>query len=243
MSERLKKTPVWHKVFGVIETLALAACATGERIGLVTPTPEGTSTNPTETVPPFGQTSETKIFAEMLIGEAGIGRVNSLVLNENPDSAYVAEVENRALETLRVEDPGLSPERIKVYAFEMQGEKGNAPFPLISVSDKVDPDKLLSVFAGFGVDASGVLVPPEGGKIAIFLRLTTVQSGDYVGIQDRKSPSAMCLPPLFEIDQALNKAYFFPPYADSLQKIVPVHAANAFLSLVPMPIRPVYYLP
>lgn len=50
MSERPKETPIWHKVFGVVETLALAACATGERIGLVTPLPEGTATNPTETL-------------------------------------------------------------------------------------------------------------------------------------------------------------------------------------------------
>ena len=241
MNERFRKIPFSHKVFGVVTTAALTACAVGEKMGFVYPTPAKTPS--TETVPPFGQISETKIFAEMLIGEAAIGRVNSLILNENPDPVFVAEVESRALEALRVEDPNLDSERIRVYAFEMQGEKGNAPFPLISVSDKDDPDKLLSVFTGFGLDENGVLVPPEGGEIALFLRLITVQSGDYVGIQDRNSLFVMCLPPLFEIDQALNEVYFFPPYADSLQKIVPVRVANALLSLVPMPIRPVYYLP
>lgn len=51
MSERPKGTPVWHKIFGVVETVALAACTTGERIGFVAPPPEGTATNLAETVP------------------------------------------------------------------------------------------------------------------------------------------------------------------------------------------------
>ena len=241
MAERLKKVPLWYKSASLITVASLAACQLGERFGFVTPPPESTQTPPTETIPPTDQASETKIFAGMLIGEAGIGMISGLTQEENPDPVFVSEIESRALEALRVEDANLDPERIKVYAFEMQGETGNAPFPLISVSDKDNPDKLLSVFAGFGVDANGVLVPPKGGKIAVLLRLTTVQSESesslvYVGIQSREDPLAIYLPALFEVKQSADEIYFIPPYADSLGQSVPVRGGKYLFS--PKPVEP-----
>jgi len=243
MAERLKKVPLWYKSASLITVASLAACQLGERFGFVTPPPESTQTPPTETIPPTDQASETKIFAGMLIGEAGIGMISGLTQEENPDPVFVSEIESRALEALRVEDANLDPERIKVYAFEMQGETGNAPFPLISVSDKDNPDKLLSVFAGFGVDANGVLVPPKGGKIAVLLRLTTVQSESesslvYVGIQSREDPLAIYLPALFEVKQSADEIYFIPPYADSLGQSVPVRGGKYLFSPKPVESTP-----
>ena len=52
MNERFKKAPLSHKIFGAVTTAALTACQVGEKIGFVYPTPEGTKTPPTETVPP-----------------------------------------------------------------------------------------------------------------------------------------------------------------------------------------------
>jgi len=244
MAERLKRVPLWYKSASLITVASLAACQLGKKLGFVTPPPEGTKTPPpTETIPPIDQASETKIFAGMLIGEAGIGMISGLTQEENPDPVFVSEIESRALEALRVEDANLDPERIKVYAFEMQGETGNAPFPLISVSDKDNPDKLLSVFAGFGVDANGVLVPPKGGKIAVLLRLTTVQSESesslvYVGIQSREDPLAIYLPALFEVKQSADEIYFIPPYADSLGQSVPVRGGKYLFSPKPVESTP-----
>lgn len=215
-------------------TLALSACQLGERFGFVTPTPEGIKTNPTETVPSTDQTAEIKVFAEMLIGGSGIGRVNSLIQNENPDPSFVAEVKSRALEALKTGDPNLDPDRVQVYDFEMQGEKGSAPFPLIAVSEKDNPDKLLSLFVGFAQDTNGVLVPPKEGKIAILFRLTTVQTMAegpvYVGIQSRNDPLTIYLPPLFEVNQSSNEVFFLPPYTDSLQSTAPVRGSTAFIA-------------
>ena len=244
MAERLKKVPLWYKAASAVTIASLAACQLGKRFGSVTPPPEGTKTPPpTETIPPIDQASETKIFAGMYIGEAGIGRVSSLVQNENPDSVYLAEVKDRSFEALKTGDPNLDPERIKVYAFEMHGETGNVSFPLISVSDKDNPDKLLSVFAGFGVDANGVLVPPKGGKIAVLLRLITIQSESesglvYVGVQSREDPSAIYLPALFEVKQSADEIYFIPPYADSLGQSVPVRGGKYLFSPKPVESTP-----
>ena len=85
MAERLKRVPLWYKSASLITVASLAACQLGKKLGYVTPPPEGTQTPPTETIPPTDQASETKIFAGMLIGEAGIGMISGLTQEENPD--------------------------------------------------------------------------------------------------------------------------------------------------------------
>ena len=52
MNERFREAPLSHKIFGIVTTAALTACAVGEKIGFVTPPPEGTQTRSTEVVPP-----------------------------------------------------------------------------------------------------------------------------------------------------------------------------------------------
>lgn len=231
-----KKASLTRTAFGVATTIALAACSLGEKIGYVTPTPEGIKNNPSETVPPVGSIKE---FAGRLIGEAGIGRVSGLIQNENPDATYMTEISNRALEAFKVEDPSLDQNRIEVHAFEMQGETGNIPFPLVLISNRDNEDIVDSLFVGFGEDENGTLVPPEDGKVDVFLRLITIPRGDglvVVGVQDQNDPEAMYLPPLFEINQEADEISFNSPYAEPNQEAVRVQVSlKAEFALMPMP--------
>ena len=68
MAERLKRVPLWYKSASLITVASLVACQLGEKFGFVTPPPEGTATNPAETIPPTRTEAIPTSTAETGIG-------------------------------------------------------------------------------------------------------------------------------------------------------------------------------
>lgn len=168
-------------------------------------------------VPPTSMPEPTKKaenlvpYGQYLIGESGIGSISKIELQANSDPTIVEKVKTLALQAI----PGTKAEKLGVHIYDMVGEKGSAPFILLSVND--DENKPQSAFVGFWVDEQGVQRPPKDGKISAFYPLRVIRQDDgstIVGIPDATNTGVQ-LPELFLIDDNKN-TYFLPPYTDNV---------------------------
>ncbi|MEK7061242.1 MAG: hypothetical protein AAB954_01125, partial [Patescibacteria group bacterium] len=96
MAERLKKVPLWYKAASLVTVASLAACQLGRRYSQVTPPPEGTSTPPTETVPPTSTIESQVIFGtgeftsgDPLLSESLTGFLRENFKIEIPEEATI----------------------------------------------------------------------------------------------------------------------------------------------------------
>ena len=83
MAERFKKIPFSHKLFGAITTAGLVACGVGEKIGIVTPPPEGTATNPPPTeITPTLENQTVFGSGEFMTGDPALSEMLQTSLRE-----------------------------------------------------------------------------------------------------------------------------------------------------------------
>lgn len=219
--------------------LLVAASATGACYALNNPrNPE--EIFPTET--PITHPNPTEVFAPIEkigpyeIAASGVGYADTLSLKEG-DTDYENKIKAKALEAFEPTNPNLSISRIVVQNYQIKGEKGDAPFPIITVVDTLDPTKIVSAFAGFAIDKYGVLTPPyEGDDLGILVRLTYVDTpngGIAIGAQDIQDPTSIYKPAFFNIDKNKNTT-FSNPYTDdySFNRSVPIEGTTQITSMV-----------
>lgn len=219
--------------------LLVAASATGACYALNTPrSPEDIIPTETATTHP----NATEVFAPIdrigpyQIAASGVGYADGLSLKEG-DTQYEDKIKAKALEAFELANPNLSISRIVVKNYQIKGEKGDAPFPIITVVDTLDPTKVISAFAGFAIDEYGVLTPPyEGDDLDILIRLTYVDTpngGKAIGAQNIEDPTSIYEPAFFNVDKNQNIT-FSNPYTDdySFNPSVPVEGTTEITSMV-----------
>lgn len=139
MAERLKRVPFWYIAASAVTIMSLAACQLRESFGYVTPSPEGTSTNPAETVPSHDQIAETKkipIHTETHTPEAPASTLPPDFTQE-----YLARFENAHSDTRLVGDiqrgvllgTNLTDGREQVIGMEMDGV-------MVRMGEYIDPE-------------------------------------------------------------------------------------------------------
>lgn len=164
MSERLKGMPDWHKVFGIVETLALAACATGERIGFVTPTPEGTKTTTTE-ISPTVETGLGMNINEIPITQESFGGslLKGEIVDVNPADVATDTLKNKILAEFQESPFNPHSDLLtdpKIYGVDVLGsnlidQSGNKqPFFFVRPFDKDGKSTTFDI-----TDPSGVTYP------------------------------------------------------------------------------------
>lgn len=216
---------------GIITTLGTGACIMIENAQTpahIDPTP--TSTNTAEHNP---ASAESIKIGPYQIAESGVGYVNELKL-ETGNSEFEDIIKEKALEAF----PEIDNSRVKVYDYVMQGQEGEAPFPLIVVTKSGDPNTIESAFAGFAIDQNGILVPPyEPETLGILIRLTYKDGSNNtieVGAQSIEDPSTIYEPAFFRINK-LGNPFFVNPYTDGISVIdeVQVNGGFKFAAMIP----------
>ena len=116
MAERLKRVPLWYEAASAVTIASLVACQLGKKLGFVTPSPEGTKTGSTETVPPPTSTLEATSPANIqpMVEETPVSGATA-----TPETTSPAVWAPPTLEQMAVTGYGgeLSPD-VVVYEFD-----------------------------------------------------------------------------------------------------------------------------
>jgi len=259
MAERFKKIPFSHKFFGFVTTATLVACGVGEKIGIITPPPEGFQNPPTtETTPttvvinienmiPVPENFRGSNLSGEIVGIESLTETENTVLSRKAQDALIRAGEKYNIEggttylisNMNLVDSNGNRQNLTMgLVLDNVGEgitptpdpQGNVLVPLSAMFFYTESDGLAFVPPGEGLDIAGERMLPLGYW----------QDGNtaYLGFGVEGYGATL---PVFEMTPD-GKVIYHDPYSglslEVQQGQFPTAIGKALYSLLPIPDTP-----
>ena len=259
MAERFKKIPFSHKFFGFVTTATLVACGVGEKIGIITPPPEGSQNPPTtETTPttvvinienmiPVPENFRGSNLSGEIVGIESLTETENTVLSRKAQDALIRAGEKYNIEggttylisNMNLIDSNGNRQNLTMgLVLDNVGEgitptpdpQGNVLVPLSAMFFYTESDGLAFVPPGEGLDIAGERMLPLG--------YWQDENTAYLGFGVEGSGATL---PVFEMTSD-GKVIYHDPYSglsiEVQQNQFPVAIGKALYSLLPIPNTP-----